>query len=528
MLVRPLAFCLDKNQSNRNIVLISIDITFPGSAITSLSNDLLTRGSMKNRHVLAYVLALSMIASSAFSAGPNLISYQGQVLTSGGAPVANGSYPAAFAFYPVLSGGAPLWSESGSITTTAGLFLHVLGSIAAIPAGFFANNGSIWLEVTVNGQVQTPRTQITSVGYSQSVNTIDSASGGTIVSSLSVNGSITIGKPLALSGNLNLMSSSSSTPIASLFDWVGAGGGLQLYDETGSWYAMFQPHSSGTGGFYMRNGWGGYAFALNGNNTAGSPFMQMDGLSSVGFDLSFAGNNSVQLPDSAISAQEMLNEPGVVSNNTFAAVTPAIGVMQDLATVTITIPAPGYISLIGKAGEVDLCGTTGSNWVFAQIDETAGGTATAPYYAVFGATSHPTTGCSWGTLNCQRIYFKGSAGTYAFRLEVQQGSTSAGSSSFVYYPSLTAMYFPTSYGSVVTAASSTEAGEFESAVSTSSGGLTPGSGAVASNTSLVDLRELELKISKLEEETQKARTSLAKARLQEQLNAMPTTADDKK
>jgi hypothetical protein len=477
---------------------------------------------MKTLNVLASILLL-LVASAAFAAGPNLLSYQGQVLTAGGAPVANGIYPAKFEFFTTAVAGSSLWSETGTIATTAGLFTHTLGSITAIPTSVFTGNPGVWLEVTVNGQMQAPRTQLTSAGNSIATGTVDRATGGTILSSIGV------GEAMVTTGSVAVYSNAAPFATGSFYDQPGFGAGVQLWDEVGNLTGVLEPDFTGSGGFFgVVNGLGGAGFFVDGNATGGSPFVTMNGFSSVSFDLSTIANNSVQLPADAIASPEILDEPGVASNYTLTGITPFIGVMTDLVTVTITIPAPGYISLFGKTAGVDLCNTTGSNWVFAQIDETAGGTYTAPHYTVFGATSFPTAGCSWGALDCQRIYFKGSAGSYTFRLEAQQGSASPGSTSIVYYPTLTATYFPTSYGTVVTAASSAEAGSFESAVSVNSSGFTPGTGAVATDIVTVDLRELELKAAKLEVEAQKARTALAEARLKEQLNAKPTPNEDKK
>ena len=167
---------------------------------------------------ISLIMLCLLFAGMAFAAGPNLMSYQGQVLTAGGAPVANGAYPAVFSFYPVAVAGAPLWSESGSITTSAGLFTHNLGSITAIPAGLFANNSAVWLEVSVNGQIQLPRTQITSAGYSQSVATIDSATGGVIVGNLRVDaGSLWLGTPLVSNSTMALFGTISGSNLAAMY-----------------------------------------------------------------------------------------------------------------------------------------------------------------------------------------------------------------------------------------------------------------------------------------------------------------------
>jgi trimeric autotransporter adhesin len=176
------------------------------------------RNLMKKRTLLIGILLL-LAATAAFAVGPNLLSYQGQVLTAGGAPVVNGAYPAIFTFYPVAVAGSPLWSESGSITTSAGLFTHNLGIITAIPTSVFTANANVWLEVTVNGELQTPRTQMTSAGNAIAVSTVDGASGGTITSSVSIGtGHTNLGGAGLVAGNNNTVTGSYSSVCGGQFN----------------------------------------------------------------------------------------------------------------------------------------------------------------------------------------------------------------------------------------------------------------------------------------------------------------------
>ncbi len=195
---------------------------------------------MNQKLVQGLLLVCLLVAGTALAAGPNLLSYQGQVLTAGGAPVANGVYPAVFTFFPVSSGGTSLWTESASITTSAGLFAHTLGSVTPIPTSVFTTNPDVWLEVTVNGQLQTPRTQLTSVGNAITVSTLDGATGGAITQDVSISGSLGIGtttpsSELEIVGDLtvsgDIIGSTPWTPFpyaAGYSDYVDAhGGGFQ-------------------------------------------------------------------------------------------------------------------------------------------------------------------------------------------------------------------------------------------------------------------------------------------------------------
>ncbi len=90
------------------------------------------------------------------------ISYQGRLTTPGGTPVADNTYPATFRIFSDSVGGSVVWSESVSIQTTGGLFSHILGGTATLPPSVFGNDGSLFLEVTVDGEIVGPRTRLVS------------------------------------------------------------------------------------------------------------------------------------------------------------------------------------------------------------------------------------------------------------------------------------------------------------------------------------------------------------------------------
>jgi hypothetical protein len=162
-----------------------------------------------------------------------------------------------------------------------------------------------------------------------------------------------------------------------------------------------------------------------------------------------AGDMSAIFPNDAIDALEILDEPGIVAGVRSLSLG-LTSTVSDIVTVTITIPSSGYIVLLGTA-ELTTAGTTSFNDVGIQIDETAGGLLTAPYYSRFGLGGYVNTSANYIPLTVQRTYFK-SAGTYTFRLE--GNNTTSGGTATCNFAKLTAMYFATSYGSVATMASS--------------------------------------------------------------------------
>jgi hypothetical protein len=101
----------------------------------------------------------------------------------------------------------------------------------------------------------------------------------------------------------------------------------------------------------MRNDDGDLGFAVVGN-LAGSeaPRVVVQGPErSVWLDMVEEGDNSVLLPDDAISAGEMLDEVGAGSAALDVAAIPNGGGYLTLRSATITAPAPGYALVIASA-----------------------------------------------------------------------------------------------------------------------------------------------------------------------------------
>lgn len=188
--------------------------------------------------------------------------------------------------------------------------------------------------------------------------------------------------------------------------------------------------------------------------------------------------------------------------------------MVDLITVSITIPASGYIFVSGMCN-LNYRGTTGRNELVIQIDESSGGSFLTGHWQILGSQSPPNTGTHDATGYVDRVYFK-SAGTYTFRLEARvNGSPGAGASQTVYSRKITATYFPTSYGSVVTLASAEDAKEIGGALAVTPAGPEGMDLTGAETMYQVDLTQLELKEARLEAELERVRREAAEARLRE-------------
>lgn len=101
---------------------------------------------------------------------PQVISYQGQLTNSSGAPL-TGAYTMTFRLYNVASGGSTLWSENYTAVSVAnGVFQVLLGSQTPIPDAVF-DQSALYLGVTVGSDAEmTPRRRVASVGYAYRAN----------------------------------------------------------------------------------------------------------------------------------------------------------------------------------------------------------------------------------------------------------------------------------------------------------------------------------------------------------------------
>lgn len=95
---------------------------------------------------------------------PRLISYQGIYTDTLGVAKPDSTYSFTFKLYNTSSGGTALWTETKSLQTKKGLFSTSLGDVAALTLPFDA---PYWLGVQIGSNPElTPRTQLTSAGYS--------------------------------------------------------------------------------------------------------------------------------------------------------------------------------------------------------------------------------------------------------------------------------------------------------------------------------------------------------------------------
>ena len=181
---------------------------------------------------------------------PNLISYQGRLLDANSAPVSSASVSAVFELFTDSSATTCVWSNSSSTCATSaertmiltdGLFSEDLGDTtiaapyAAITDDIFADNATLHLRVTINGEALAPLRQITAAPYALNSETLDG------FSTSQVGGASAFVPVTDGSGNLTLTGDITSnditvngTVITFDADNVGAGANARLIANQGS------------------------------------------------------------------------------------------------------------------------------------------------------------------------------------------------------------------------------------------------------------------------------------------------------
>jgi len=217
-----------------------------------------------------------------------------------------------------------------------------------------------------------------------------------------------------------------------------------MYDNAGNQSGTLESDSD-TGGFMsLKRNATADGFLVNGNymGLQGTRVDILGATTAIAFDASAEGDDSVELPPDALSAPEILDEPGA-GYDWRVVVYDLDGGFTTLAGRTLTVPAAGYVIVWGTA-EV-------------EIDHTSGTGDTGRIGVSDNEASFP---------NAQNNELKLSAdiptGVYSFPVSVHCLFEVADAGSFSYFllggelsgvvsvnkSSLTALYIPTAYGSV--------------------------------------------------------------------------------
>lgn len=134
------------------------------------------------------------------------INFQGKLVDSSGLNVADSTYSVVFTLYDASSGGTNLWTETDSVTTTAGIFQVPLGAVNTTLGNVNFNSDTIYLGIKVGADAEmTPRIRFSSVPYALNAGSLSgvvatqSASGFTLtggtsnLKTLGINNTVTFG-----------------------------------------------------------------------------------------------------------------------------------------------------------------------------------------------------------------------------------------------------------------------------------------------------------------------------------------------
>lgn len=364
------------------------------------------------KQIVIFCVLFTLLSVQRAVSVPNLINYQGRLTDSLGSAVPDGSYTIQFRFYAQATGGIPFWSEQATIVASGGLFSHLIGSVTSLPTDLVWDRDELHLELVVDGDVTQPRIRLSTTPFAQSAKF------------------------------LRVTNSADSVVILTMPDlhqvvWYGFDGRTTVEIE-GQRYGLIRLYDSSLSGLTVELS----ATPDSGGRLSLNPD---DADNRVVFSGGIGGDEAAVLPAGAISAVEMLDEPGIVSSINTNQVPLVTGAMTDLVTLSITTPGIGYIVLRGKCYLL-LSGTTGPNSALVQIDESEGGSSQFPYYTVGGLSGYVNTGVNYFPVYVTRIYFK-SAGTYEFRME-GRATDPAPADARTWDHVLTATYYPTEYGAV--------------------------------------------------------------------------------
>lgn len=250
----------------------------------------------------------------------------------------------------------------------------------------------------------------------------------------------------ANSGQLELYGPASASATARVSgDVLGFGGGVATFDEAGAVQHSLEPDFDGAGGFFITANPTFSQFATIQSNYLGSlqPALDLLGTTrSFNVRLSSAGNASVVMPTDAVSAVEILDEPGVANAQSgFVAITTT---MSSVVSRTITVPAGGFVLALFD-GDCALNHTAGSGASFVEwvIDDAPGGFGSGDDDMLHQIPSGSATGTYDFATSSHALFAVPAGGSYTYHVNMRR--TGAGSAT-LFDGQFTLLYVPTAYG----------------------------------------------------------------------------------
>ena len=398
---------------------------------------------MKNfRHILLLAAAISVIFITAGKADvPGILKYQGTLTDTLGEPITDGTYFVRFIIWNDSLSTDPaneLWNSNiQTYLVLGGLLESTLGEppTPTIASDIFFGTGSLFLGITVGTEPELrPRIKLATAPFAFRAALSDTAT-------------------VALSVPPN------SIPLPSLTQSSADSGQVIKWDGS-AWVAA--PDETGIGNISSVTAGSG----LTGGGSSGNILLAIASsgiiaghisLDAVGSNqiaenavgLSEMNNNAVgspQIIDNSIFGIDIVDEPGLAQGRTATIIPLSKSTMTELTTVSMLTPTSGFVFVQGRV-TISLDSTTGSNFGYMQIIVNSTGDTVSGMYSKVGASNYPSSGQYSFNCTAQRTFFL-TGGPQTFRLEAKFISPSGNAEAKAIYPVLTAIFFPTSYGTV--------------------------------------------------------------------------------
>jgi len=378
---------------------------------------------------------------------PNDLNYQGYLVDATDSSAVTAVLSMTFRIYNAETMGSELWSETHpGVPVVNGLFNVLLGSVTPFPGGLF-DGSPLWLQTEVGAEILAPRKPLVSVAYSHRAEMADHAVYADQADTLF------LGSPTQ-DGALHVYRDGSADPIAALMDYYNSGAMLRLYDESGNYNVRLEPDVDGAGGWMgvMRNG-GNLGFSVDGNaGTTEDPWIWIQGASrEAHFQMGQPGDASVILPSDAISALEIMDEPGVSNSLGPDFFYMTVGNSYAVDSVDIDIPGAGFVEVTAGC-YINLFHTNATKTeVWVSIDETAGNANYQSPGAQIGSIPSATATSTWQyPCASTRLYEETSAGPKRYYLNSRY-YTGVSTMTNIARSYIRAKYYPTLYGTVTVA-----------------------------------------------------------------------------
>jgi len=327
--------------------------------------------------------------------------------------------------------------------------------------------------------------------------------GSNEVMAINGDGSVEIGSS-TVSGTLKMKNSGySSTDAVRLYSDV-VGGQFDIFDENGVMTAYLHSDHTGEGGYFRVEGSSDSWFVVDGHNIAtGELKVSIGGSSSsMTFDGSVSGDNSLMLPNSSVSSVEILNEPGIASVTDFDVYVHQVSnsSVEDIKTCTITVPAEGYVLVTVTCGlRITHVNGTHSQGYFGVSNQSA--TFPDCQDLTVWLPSDAVSGTYDQVLNVHGVFHViGGVNTFYFVGMVLNGTMSVADLN------MTCCYFPTAYGSAPTATITYSKGVDETEVASGPADAeAEKEKAIKANLERIqkELEEMQRKFERLREEVEK-------------------------